>query len=183
MEMTPELIAAARLMEQQRFEDAAAAFERVVQTQPEHAALASMQVGAANYFLGRFDLAIQWYEHAGRLGFDPEEVANHVEEAREAMGQPSAPNGTSRVQFAFLDDGSALINEHGAGWRPFTHPRPDETVLAADGGMWRLDAQRRWVPAADGAGKPPAPGDVVFALLVNRFFTLQPDGSWIPKGD
>ncbi len=183
VELTPEMAAAAQLMEQQRFEESAAAYERVVQTQPAQASLAAMQVGVAQFFLGRYELAVQWYEYAGRLGYNPQEVAEHIAEARQAVAGVDQGGSAPRIQFAFPEDGSVHINENGSGWRPLTHPRPGEDILMEDGSMWKLDPQRGWVPTTQGATMAPHPGAAVFAVLINRFFILQADGSWTLRAD
>lgn len=59
--MTPALTAAATLLQQQRFKEAVVASEAIVQSDANNAALASMQVGVAHFFLARYDLATQWY--------------------------------------------------------------------------------------------------------------------------
>ena len=182
--MTPALTAAATLLEQQRFQEAVVAFEAIVRSDANNAALAAMQVGVAHFFLARYDLATQWYQHAGSQGWDPQEVAEHVQEAADAVATGSPPTPQGGVQHAF-SDGQAWINIGGAGWEPYTHPRPGVTVLRDNGSIWVWGQDGRWTPTTT-AEQPhpnpaPMPGEAVFDMSANEFFVLQPDGSWRPR--
>ena len=89
--MTDALRDAANLMGAQQYFAAAQAYRHICETQPEHAAIAASQVGAALFFLRNFTEAIQWYEYAGKLGFDPEATRMNIEEAQAAMKAPWVP--------------------------------------------------------------------------------------------
>ena len=89
--MNDALRDAANLMGAQQYLKAAQAYRHICETQPEHAAIAASQVGAALFFLRNFTEAIQWYEHAGRLGFDAAATQANIEEARAAMAAPYVP--------------------------------------------------------------------------------------------
>jgi len=81
---------AATLMAEQRWTEAVAAYETICRQQPEHAAMAASQVGAAHFFLRSYALAIQWYEYAASLGFDARMTADNIAEAQTAL-RASAP--------------------------------------------------------------------------------------------
>ncbi len=99
--MNDELRAAARLMEQGEYAQAADAYARIASLQPQNAALCFSQVGAALFFLGRFGEAIDWYRKAEQHGFPAEAIADNIREAEQAMRQHE-PSGrdTAPVDFA-----------------------------------------------------------------------------------
>ncbi len=128
---------AARLMEEQRYAEAGAAWEAVVRSDPSHAAIAAMQVGATHYFAANYPLAIQWYEYARGLGHDPADVTEHVLEAQLATRAHA-----SEVQFTQVE-GQWFINRRGAGWQPYVRPPTGGTVMKEDGSFWKLE-DGRW---------------------------------------
>ncbi|MBX7083811.1 MAG: hypothetical protein K1X88_31670 [Nannocystaceae bacterium] len=112
--MTESLKAAATLMAEQRHVDAIVAYRRICETEPQHAAMAASQVGAAYFFLHQFDYAIQWYRYAGSLGFDATMTAENIAEAEQAARSRRPQIG----DIALMDDGQVL-QLHGDGtWRP-----------------------------------------------------------------
>ena len=52
---------------------------------PERAGTAASQIGAAQYFLGRYEQAIASYRHALDLGEDPDMMRENIVEAEEAL--------------------------------------------------------------------------------------------------
>lgn len=79
--------AAARLMTSGRYDEAAAEYHAIGQQYPAERGTCWSQVGAALYFLGRYEEAIQWYEVAEREGADAEMMRMNVDEAREAIAK------------------------------------------------------------------------------------------------
>lgn len=83
--MTPELRAAATLMERSDYAGAITAYMQISASHPEHAALCASQVGAAKFFLGEYADAITWYRKAQELGFPADMIADNIAEAEAAM--------------------------------------------------------------------------------------------------
>jgi hypothetical protein len=79
--------AAARLMTSRRWDEAAAEYHAIGTAHPEQRGTCWSQVGAALYFLGRYDEAIQWYEAAAREGADAEMMRMNIDEARETIAR------------------------------------------------------------------------------------------------
>ena len=175
--MSPAMVRASQLMEQQHYADAAAAWAELVRTEPANAAIASMQTGAAFFFLAQFDQAIAWYRHAGQLGHDAADVQEHVVEAEQARARGNGPASGGQEQIGTVN-GQICINIPGHGWHPYTHPRPGESVVAADGGMFTLGNDGRWYPSSNTATAPPQPGHRVLVPRAATFFVLNADGSW-----
>ena len=113
--MNDDLRNAANLLTAGRYLDAANAYRYIHSSQPEHAAMAASQVGAALYFLRDFNEAIAWYEEAGRRGFDPQMTKDNIQEAREAMSAPYVP----KVGDVVLVESGELLEYHPDGtWKP-----------------------------------------------------------------
>ena len=74
-------------MTSKRWDDAAAEYHAIGTAHPEERGTCWSQVGAALYFLGRYEEAIQWYEAAAREGADAGTMRMNVDEAREALGR------------------------------------------------------------------------------------------------
>lgn len=179
--MSPALVHAAKLMEARRFAESGAAYEAIIQTEPHHAAIAACQVGVAHFFLGNYERAIQWYEYAGKLGCDPQMVADNIEEARgvlacETTGASNIVGGGTQYS---ISEGRVWLNVAGDGWEAYTHPRVGDVILREDGGMWAM-SQTGWAPhTADSARlTPPQAGNVVLHIASQMYFVLAADGSW-----
>lgn len=170
-EMTPAMVEAAQLMEDKRFGESAVAWEAIAHSDANNAALASMQAGAAYFFQEDYERAVNWYRYAGERGYDPDEVAEHIQEADEAMADCPAE------QFADFK-GQVCVNFGGRGWIPYAHPREGESVLAPDGGMWSWHSGGWRAQAHNGQAGVPRPGDRVFVVALNRFFLINSDGTW-----
>jgi len=118
--MNDDLRAAADDMVGGRLHEALDAYARIAATQPEHAPIATCQVGVAYFFLGMYPAAIKWYERAAELGYDPAEVAENVAEAREHLGRLGARGG----DIVLLEDGSLVVRTDEATWAPYDGPAP-----------------------------------------------------------
>ncbi|MCB9600928.1 MAG: tetratricopeptide repeat protein [Sandaracinus sp.] len=68
-----------------RYEDATRAYHQIAERFPHHRGTAASQIGACCYFLGRFEEAIGWYEHALQHGADPRMMQDNIDEARAAL--------------------------------------------------------------------------------------------------
>ena len=174
--MTPAMVQAASLMEQQRFAEAASAWETIARNDPQNAPMASMQTGAAHFFLQQFERAVEWYAFAGSLGFDANEVAEHIEEARQAAARPT-PGPADQLA---LHQGQLFVNVGGQGWQPCTHPRPGMTVMTSEGGLFVLGGDGCWHSNDPQSATTPAPGPGARVLLIatGSYMVVQPDGSW-----
>lgn len=80
-----QLNAAAQLMMAGAHEEAAGAFRGIADAHPEERGVCYSQVGAACYFVGRFEEAIGWYEAALREGADAAMMRDNIDEARRAI--------------------------------------------------------------------------------------------------
>ena len=78
--MNDALRHAAPLMAARRWMEASNAYEAICYQQPQRAAMAASQVGAAYFFLSSFSRAIQWYQYAGRSGFDARMTTDNIAE-------------------------------------------------------------------------------------------------------
>lgn len=83
--LSQQINAAAGLMLDRRYEECIAAYQAIADAHPEQRGTAYGQIGAALYFLGRYEEAIQHYEQALALGEDPEGMRENIEEARQAL--------------------------------------------------------------------------------------------------
>ncbi len=113
--MNDALRDAANLMGAQQYLKAAEAYRAICNAQPEHAALAASQVGAALFFLRNFSEAIQWYEYAGQLGFDASMIQSNIEEARAAMAAPYVPTVGDVI---LAQNGSLIRYGEDGQWHP-----------------------------------------------------------------
>ncbi len=76
---------AAGLLLDRRYEDAIVAYTAIAEAHPDHRDTAYSQIGAACYFLGRYQDALDWYEKALAHGADASTMRDNIEEAREAL--------------------------------------------------------------------------------------------------
>ncbi|MEM9070683.1 MAG: hypothetical protein AAGE52_19405 [Myxococcota bacterium] len=113
--MNDDLRQAASMMSAGQYFEAASAFRAIYQSQPDHAAMAASQVGAALFFLRDFKDAIAWYQEAGRLGFDARMIQDNIQEAQQAMNQPYTPNVGDVVLF---DNGQLMRFAENGTWQP-----------------------------------------------------------------
>lgn len=181
--MSPALIRAAELMAAQRYQESGAAYEAIVATEPQHAAMAASQVGVAHFFLGNYALAIQWYEHAGQLGCDAQMIRENIEEATAMLASGPGP-GPGEREYAITEDNHAWTRVGAGEWTRYDRPWVGDVVLRANGGMWAMGSTG-WAPhTADSAGQPPpAAGESLLHITTGRFFTLAGDGSWTVRPD
>ncbi len=77
---------AAQLMTEGEFDACIQAYAHIKNAHPEQAALCESQVGAAEFFKGNFDNAIQHYQLAKSLGADEGMMDMNIAEAEEKMG-------------------------------------------------------------------------------------------------
>ena len=82
---TTKINLAAQLLVGRHFEGAIQAYESIARDYPDEQATAQSQIGAAKYFLGRYEEAIGHYESARELGADPDMMQDNIDEAREAL--------------------------------------------------------------------------------------------------
>ncbi|MDQ3035527.1 MAG: tetratricopeptide repeat protein [Myxococcota bacterium] len=78
---------AARLMTSGDYEACAAAYHAIAESHPEERGTCWSQIGAALYFMGRYEEAIQWYEAALREGADASDMRDNIDEARAALAK------------------------------------------------------------------------------------------------
>ncbi len=114
--MNDDLRRAATLMAEQRWIEAIYAYRAICESQPEHAAIAASQVGAAYYFLRQYSRAIGWYRYSALLGCDARMVSENIAEAEEALAS-YVPN-VGDVMIA--DTGEVFEFRADGQW----HPRP-----------------------------------------------------------
>jgi tetratricopeptide (TPR) repeat protein len=74
-----------RLIPNQKFAEAVTTFEALAREYPERAGTAYSQVGAALYFLGRYEEALVHYRRALELGKDVRTMNDNIVEAEEAI--------------------------------------------------------------------------------------------------
>jgi tetratricopeptide (TPR) repeat protein len=86
-DMTDDLRRAATLLAERRYVEAIYAYRAICESQPQHAAIAASQVGAAYFFLKQYARAIEWYRYSGQLGCDPRMVSDNVGEAEQALAR------------------------------------------------------------------------------------------------
>ena len=111
--MNDALRHAATLMAGRRWMEAINAYEAICYQQPQHAAMAASQVGAAYFFLNAFSRAIQWYQYAGRSGFDARMTADNIAEAEQALR-----SYRPKVGDLVLTESGELVEYHADGsWR------------------------------------------------------------------
>jgi len=79
--------AAARLMTSGQFEACIQAYEHIATAHPQELPTCESQIGAAYYFLGQYEKAIEYYQRALEHGADPEMMADNTQEAREAIAK------------------------------------------------------------------------------------------------
>jgi tetratricopeptide (TPR) repeat protein len=91
---------ASGLMLSKRFAESIDAYRALAVKYPEQAGVCESQVGAALYFLDRFDDAIASYLHAITLGVDRSMMDDNVFEACEAIAEKS---GEARAFQRYLD--------------------------------------------------------------------------------
>ena len=77
---------AAQLMTEGEFDACIQAYAHIKNAHPEQAALCESQVGAAEFFKGNFDNAIQLYRLAKSLGADVAMMDMNIAEAEEKLG-------------------------------------------------------------------------------------------------
>jgi tetratricopeptide (TPR) repeat protein len=83
--VSQRLNAAAKLMLTGAYADAAAAFRQIAETHPEVRGDCFGNIGAAHYFVGRYDEAIAWYQAAIDAGADAQMMQDNIVEARQAI--------------------------------------------------------------------------------------------------
>lgn len=83
--LSQQINAAASLMLDRRYDDCIAAYRTLAEAHPDQRGLAYGQIGAALYFLGRYEEAIQHYEQAMAHGEDPATMRENIQEARDAL--------------------------------------------------------------------------------------------------
>ncbi len=66
--------AAARLMTSGQFEACIQAYEHIATAHPQELPTCESQIGAAYYFLGQYEKAIEYYQRALEHGADPEMI-------------------------------------------------------------------------------------------------------------
>lgn len=76
---------AAKLLVGKKYTEAIQAYQEVAQDFPDRAGVAASQIGAALYFLGRFDEAIAEYRRAVTLGESADMMRDNIEEAEAAL--------------------------------------------------------------------------------------------------
>ena len=76
---------AAGLLLNRRYEDAIVAYTAIAEVHPDRQDTAYSQIGAACYFLGRYQEAIDWYEKALAHGADASMMQDNIQEAQEAI--------------------------------------------------------------------------------------------------
>jgi tetratricopeptide (TPR) repeat protein len=77
--------AAAKLLVGGHYQEAIAAYTRIGEKWPERRDDCESQIGAAHFFLGEYEVAIQHYEEARKLGADPSMMEDNIVEARDAI--------------------------------------------------------------------------------------------------
>ena len=77
--------AASGLMASKQYDAAANAFETIAEQAPDMAAVCASQVGAARYFLGQYEAALDQYVRARDLGLDADMMDDNIWEACEAL--------------------------------------------------------------------------------------------------
>lgn len=86
--------AAARLMMGGKYEEAIVAYRAIGEADASRRGLAAGQIGAACFFLGRYEEALTWYRNSAEWGEDPSMVRDNIEEAEAALrahGRPIPP--------------------------------------------------------------------------------------------
>ncbi len=78
---------AAQLMTEGEFDACIQTYAHIKNAHPEQAALCESQVGAAEFFKGNFENAIQHYESAKLLGADETMMNMNIAEAEEKLGK------------------------------------------------------------------------------------------------
>lgn len=84
-DLSDQLNAAAQLMTGGFYEESMDAYLHIAAHYPEEAGLCYSQVGAALYFLGRYDEAISYYQSAISYGADPGMMQDNIDEAVAAL--------------------------------------------------------------------------------------------------
>ena len=87
--VTAKMNQASELLLSRQYAQAADAFRTIAEQHPEERGDCYGQVGAAIYFLGRYEEAIAWYEAALAAGADPSMMQDNIAEAREALAKRS----------------------------------------------------------------------------------------------
>ncbi|MBU1221165.1 suppressor of fused domain protein [Myxococcota bacterium] len=85
--MNKSLRNAARLMQAELFNESITAYTVIMDEDPLFSGVCHSQIGAAYYFLGRYQDAISHYELALENGADKGMMADNIKEAQQAMGK------------------------------------------------------------------------------------------------
>lgn len=88
-EETRAFNAAAELLLDKRFDECIAAYQALAEWFPRRESDCAAQIGAARYFLGQYDLAIEAYVKARAAGADEELMDDNIWEACEAAFRKS----------------------------------------------------------------------------------------------
>lgn len=84
-EVSAKVNAAAQLLLRGKHDDSIAAYSSIAVEHPEERGTCEGQVGAAFFFKGEYETAIQWYEAARAHGADPSMMDDNIKEAKEAI--------------------------------------------------------------------------------------------------
>jgi tetratricopeptide (TPR) repeat protein len=79
------------LMLENNHKGAIALYDQIAIDHPQEAAICLRCVGAAHYFLGNFETAIEFYQKALAAGEDAEIIAADIDEARDAIMMRDQP--------------------------------------------------------------------------------------------
>ncbi|MBX7190936.1 MAG: suppressor of fused domain protein [Sandaracinaceae bacterium] len=83
--------AAARLLVGGQYEAAIAAYKAIGEADPSRRGLAAGQIGAACFFLGRYEEAITWYRTSAEWGEEAAMVRDNIEEAEAELRKRGRP--------------------------------------------------------------------------------------------
>jgi tetratricopeptide (TPR) repeat protein len=86
-EFGAKISAAARLMLEGAPREAITAYEQIAIAHPDRIGECQAGIGAAHYFLGNYETAIEFYQKALANGADPQMMQDNVDEAEEAMAK------------------------------------------------------------------------------------------------
>jgi len=84
-DVSAKINAAARLMTAKKFQECIQAYEAIAAQHPDQQATCEAQIGAAYYFLGQFQKAIEYYEAAKAHGEDAGMMDDNIREAKDAL--------------------------------------------------------------------------------------------------
>ena len=82
-----KISAASRLLLGGAHQEAIAAYEQIASAHPDRIGICQIGIGAAHYFLGNYEIAIDFYERALANGEDPTTIDDNIEEARQAIAK------------------------------------------------------------------------------------------------